>query len=75
MEFKVGDKIKYYFPNPKNSLKPNFIGIIEAMSENHILIKNAEDVILKVSFGNFDLLRPVDSLSEDPAQISENYVG
>jgi hypothetical protein len=75
MDFKIGEKIKYYFPNPKNATKPFFVGLIDDITENHIVIKNDENITLKVSFANFDLLRHINPYSERSGVISENYFG
>jgi hypothetical protein len=73
MEFKLGERIKYFFPNPKSSSKPFFIGLIENVADNHI--KNDENITLKVSFANFDLLKRIKSSSDTNSILSENYYG
>lgn len=75
MKFHIGQKIQYFYPNPKNSSIPYFRGRIEEIFDTHIIIKNDEHVTLKISIANFDLLRPASELNDNPSQVSENYVG
>ncbi len=75
MEFVIGQKVKYYFPIPKNLSKPYFIGEIENVLENHLILKNQDNVMLKVSFANYDLLKPFNPFTDTPSQITENFVG
>jgi hypothetical protein len=75
MDFIIGEKVKYYFPNPKNSAKKFFIGFIENISENHIVMRNDENITLKVSFANYDLLKRFTSSDEGMVMVSENYFG
>lgn len=71
MELKIGDKIKYNFPFPKNSETTSFIGSVEIISDTHIYLRNEEGVRLKVSFKHFDLLE----LFDEELLVSENFFG
>ncbi len=53
MEIKVGDVIKYVFPDPANKEQKNFVGIVAAINDDHIFIMNDKKVRLKVSYKNY----------------------
>jgi hypothetical protein len=57
MELKVGDKVKYIFPEPKNMNENEFIGIVETVSKDFIYLKNELNIRLKVSYKNFHLIK------------------
>jgi len=56
MELKVGDKVRYTFPDPKNLKETEFIGIVEVLAESYIYLKNELNIRLKVSYKNFHLI-------------------
>lgn len=72
MDLKVGDKIKYNFPNPHNSLSKSFFGVIELISDTFVYIRSDEGVRLKVSFKHFDLMELCEEKTE-PELVSEIY--
>jgi len=56
MELKVGDKVRYIFPEPKNLKESEFIGIIETITQSYIYLKNERNIRLKVTSKNFHLI-------------------
>ena len=36
MELKVGDKVRYIFPEPKNLTENEFVGTIEVITDSYI---------------------------------------
>ncbi|OGU34907.1 MAG: hypothetical protein A2068_02035 [Ignavibacteria bacterium GWB2_35_6b] len=74
MDLKVGDKIKYNFPNPHNSLNKSFFGIIEIIGDTHVYLRNEDGVRLKVSFKHFDLME-LCAEKEELEPVSEIYFG
>lgn len=54
MELKESDLVKYIFPNPVNNQKKEFYGTVVDFGENYILIKDKANVVIKVSYKNFD---------------------
>lgn len=57
MDFKIGDKISYKYPDPANSENEKFIGVLDTIGDAFVYIKNEEGVRLKVSFKHFHLLK------------------
>lgn len=56
MEFHEGEKVVYTFPKPVDGARKQFYGEIFKMTEGWIFIKSEDDVVLKVSFNNIELL-------------------
>lgn len=63
MEIQEGDLVKYTFPTPVNNQKREFYGTVVDFGENYIQIKDKSNVVIKVSYKNFDL---VEKLDEEP---------
>jgi hypothetical protein len=57
MDFKIGDKISYRYPNPVDNGKTKFIGLLDTIGDAFVYIINEEGVRLKVSFKHFHLLK------------------
>ena len=74
MDLKVGDKVKYTFPNPHNSLIKRFFGVIEKIGDTHVYLRNEEGVQLKVSFKHFHLIEHFNE-PEEMKLVSEIYFG
>ena len=53
MELKIGDLVRYTYPDPMNMTEKVFNGEIENISEGFMIIKNKKNIRLKVSFKNF----------------------
>lgn len=53
MELKVGDKVRYIFPEPKNLMESEFVGVIETLADSYIYLKNDRNIRLKVTYKNF----------------------
>jgi len=70
MELKIGDKVRYNFPFPKNSETISFVGAVEIIADTHIYLRNEEGVRLKISFKHFDLIEMFDE-----ELVTENYFG
>lgn len=73
MEFNIGDKVIYSFPEATSSGITDFSGYIESVSENFIVIRNRKDIQLKVSFKNFDFIKPLKNSNRTAH--TENYIG
>ena len=56
MELKVGDKVRYIFPEPKNLKENEFVGIIEVITDSYIYLTNERNIRLKVTSKNFHLI-------------------
>jgi len=56
MELKVGDKVRYIFPEPKNLKENEFVGTIEIITDNYIYLTNERNIRLKVTSKNFHLI-------------------
>ena len=74
MEFKIGDKVQYSFPNAVSSSMADFSGDIQSISESFIIIRNEKNIQLKISFKNFDLIKPFNA-KVSSIKHSENYYG
>ena len=61
MQLKVGDYVMYSFPNAVNSSRTDFSGKIHSIYESYIIIRNEKNVQLKISFKNFDLIKPLNT--------------
>ncbi|MBU2494748.1 MAG: hypothetical protein KJ571_19160 [Bacteroidetes bacterium] len=57
LDFKIGDKISYVYPNPSNTDNVKFVGVLDTIGDAFVYIKNDEGVRLKVSFKHFHLLK------------------
>jgi hypothetical protein len=68
MELKVGDKVIYTFPDPKNLKENEFIGVVETIAESYIYLKNELNVRLKVTYKNFHLI------NINPTHFSHSYI-
>lgn len=56
MEFNEGEKVVYTFPNPVDGAKKEFSGKIYLITDGWIFIKSEDDIILRVSFYNAEML-------------------
>jgi len=56
MELKVGDKVRYFFPEPKNLKESEFVGTIEVIADSYIYLMNERNIRLKVTSKNFHLI-------------------
>ena len=56
MEFNIGDKVQYTFPNPPANSNKLAIGELIDISEFFVVILTDENVKLKINFKNFDNL-------------------
>lgn len=63
MELKEGDLVKYTFPLPVNNQKKEFYGTVIDFGENYIQIKDRSNIVIKVSYKNFDF---IEKLDEEP---------
>lgn len=75
MEFQVGNKVKYYFPNPNSADKRVFTGIIDFIGETFITIRNESNTQLRVTSKNFYLLENHTPNFDLAYSESENYYG
>lgn len=57
MDFVIGDKISYEYPDPVDFQNVKFIGYLDTIGDAFVYIKNEEGVRLKVSFKHFHLLK------------------
>lgn len=62
---KVGDVVKYHFPDPKNLEKTIVLGIITFVSESVIIIDCEDTTKLKVSSKNFSRVELIKSLKKE----------
>ncbi|NLT50685.1 MAG: hypothetical protein GXX85_07205 [Ignavibacteria bacterium] len=59
MEFEINDEVIYFFPTPINEEKTCFRGKIDFLGESFITIRNIDNILLRVSYKNFDWIKPV----------------
>lgn len=60
MEFSVGSKIKYVFPESINNKDNSFVGIIEFVGDTFFTARDTNNIILKISFKNFDNVKVIE---------------
>ncbi|MDZ7764121.1 MAG: hypothetical protein U5K00_06795 [Melioribacteraceae bacterium] len=61
MDIKVGDIVKYTFPNPVSSKSKSVTGVVESLDEFYLVLLTEEIVRLKGRFKNFENLEVVKS--------------
>ena len=61
---KIGDVVKYHFPDPKNQDKENILGIITIAGESLIVIDCVDTTKLKVTTKNFNRIEIIKSHSK-----------
>lgn len=61
MDIKVGDVVKYSFPNPVSMNSKSVTGVVESLDEFYLVLLTEERVRLKVRFKNFENLEIVES--------------
>ena len=66
---KVGDVVKYYFPNPKSLNKIYVLGIITYIGDSSIIIDCEDATKMKVSLKNFDRVELVKSVHTEKEKI------
>jgi len=59
MSLKAGDRLVYTYPNPLNSKNKSFSGRVEVICETYVILKNDQNILLKISWKNFDYLTPL----------------
>ena len=75
MELKVGDKVRYIFPEPKNLKENEFVGIIEVITDSYIYLTNERNIRLKVTSKNFHLINIYTNYFNHPYMDSEIFFG
>lgn len=68
MDIKVGDVVKYNFPNPVSMNSRSVTGLVESLDEFYLVLLTEEKVRLKVRFKNFENLEIVESSA--PSKLS-----
>lgn len=63
MELKEGDLVKYTFPTPVDNEKKELFGTVVDFGENYIQIKDKSNVVIKISYKNFE---NIEKLDEEP---------
>lgn len=58
MNFKIGDKVRYYFPEPINADNTYFSGEIEFAGVTYMVIRNLNGILLRISYKNFEWVKP-----------------
>lgn len=61
MDIKLGDKIKYFFPEPADNNNKSITGIVETISDYYVFLLTDNAVRIKISFKNFNLMHPYTS--------------
>ncbi len=54
MDIVVGSKIEYLFPLPVSNNNISYIGTIEYIGESYIDIRNEQNIIIRISYKNYD---------------------
>ena len=66
---KIGDVVRYNFPNPKSSQKAFVLGIITLIRQSSITIDCEDTTKMNVSFKNFDRIELVKSVHNKKEKI------
>lgn len=61
MDIKIGDIVKYTFPNPVSKTSKSVTGVVESLDEFYLVLLTEEKIRLKVRFKNFENLKIVKS--------------
>lgn len=75
MEIKVGDKVKYIFPDSNNLANSVFVGTVDFVGDSFVTLRSEQNTFLKVSFKNFHLLERCELLKSNLYSVSENHLG
>ncbi len=70
MEFAVGNRIRYVFPQSSNTQAKVFVGIIEFVGDTFFMVRDTNKVILKISFKNFDKAEVIEPLDKTHLYVS-----
>jgi len=57
MQIECGDRVKYFFPEPENKKDISVTGIIEDITDLYVFLRTENNVKMKISYKNFDLIR------------------
>ncbi|KAF0153192.1 MAG: hypothetical protein FD143_269 [Ignavibacteria bacterium] len=64
MEYNVGNKIKYTFPISTKTKEQVFIGIVESVASSFVVVRDINNIILKVTFKNFNNIEVISRLDQ-----------